>query len=58
MAVADVDLVGPLPAEIQNYTHFAAGVVNGSHEAEAARQFVRFISLPEARAVMKSKGFE
>lgn len=54
----DVDLVGPLPAEIQNYTHFAAGVVAVSKRPEAARQFVAFISSPAAKAVFRSKGFE
>src|SRR3954468_8439474 len=53
-----VELVGPLPADIQNYTFFAAGVVAGSRRPEAARRFVAFVSSPEARAVLKEKGFD
>jgi molybdate transport system substrate-binding protein len=53
-----VDLVGPLPAPIQHYTQFSAGVVANSSKQDAARALLRFISSPDARAVMKAKGFE
>lgn len=58
LVVPDVDLVGPLPQEIQNYTHFAAAVLTAGKNPEAARQFVAFISSPEAKRVFRSKGFE
>lgn len=58
LAVPDVDLVGPLPKEIQNYTHFAAAVVAATKQAQVAQQFVDFISSPAALSVMKAKGFE
>jgi molybdate transport system substrate-binding protein len=53
-----VDLVAPLPAPIQHYTQFSAGVVANSSKQDAARALLRFISSPDARAVMKAKGFE
>jgi len=58
LAVPEVESLGPLPPEIQNYTHFAAAVVFITKQPEAARQFVAFISSPTARSVMRAKGFE
>lgn len=54
----NVDLVGPLPAEIQGYTHFAAVVVAGSKNGEAAADLIRFVAAPAAKAAMRAKGFE
>jgi len=53
-----VDLVGPLPAEIQNYTLFAAGLIASSKEQQAGKVFIQFVSSPAAQAVWKAKGFE
>jgi molybdate transport system substrate-binding protein len=53
-----VDLVGPLPAPIQNYTLFAGGTVATSKQQEAAKALIRFISSPAAQATWKAKGFD
>jgi molybdate transport system substrate-binding protein len=53
-----VDLVGPLPAELQNVTVFAAGTVATSKAPQAANAFVKFIASPAAAVVLKAKGFE
>ena len=58
VAVPEVDLVGPLPAAIQNYTQFTVAVVASSREAEAAKQFIRFITSATAQALMRARGFE
>lgn len=58
LAAPGVDLVGPLPAPIQHYTVFSAGLVAGSNASDAGQAFLQFISSPAARAVMKEKGFE
>jgi molybdate transport system substrate-binding protein len=58
VAAPGVDLVGPLPTPIQNYTLFTAGVVATSKDREAAHALIQFISSPAAQAVMKSRGFE
>lgn len=58
LAVPDVDLVGPLPAAIQNYTLFTAAVVATSKHVGTAKEFIAFITSPAAAAVMRSKGFE
>jgi molybdate transport system substrate-binding protein len=58
LAAAGVDLVGPLPAEIQNYSVFAAGIVASSKQVNAAKALLAFLTSPAAAAVMKAKGFE
>lgn len=58
LAVPGVDLVGPLPPEIQKVTVFAAGICSASREAEAARALVRFLTTVSAAAAMKAKGLE
>jgi molybdate transport system substrate-binding protein len=46
IAAPGVDLVGSLPAPIQNYTLFAGGIVATSKEQNAAKALIRFISSP------------
>jgi molybdate transport system substrate-binding protein len=58
MAVPGVEVLGPLPPELQNYTVFATGVSSGSKDAAAATALIRFLSSPAARAMFKSKGQE
>ena len=53
-----IDLVGPLPAPIQNYTVFTAAVVAAGRNHDTARRFIDFIASPEAATVFKAKGFE
>ena len=53
-----VELAGPLPSAIQNYTQFVPGIVTGSSQTDAARALVTFLSSPAAQTVLKSKGFE
>jgi molybdate transport system substrate-binding protein len=55
--VAGVELVAALPADIQNFTEYAAAVVVGSKEG-ASVELVKYLSSPSARAAMKAKGFE
>src|SRR5438552_331579 len=58
LAQATVELAGPLPPAIQNYTQFAPGIVIDSSQADAARALVTFLSSPAAKTVLKAKGFE
>jgi molybdate transport system substrate-binding protein len=53
-----VDLVGPLPPEIQNTTVMAAGITTTSKAPDAAKALVSFISSPSAAAVLKASGFQ
>jgi molybdate transport system substrate-binding protein len=58
LAQPAVELVGPLPSAIQNYTQFAPGIVAGSRQIDATRALVAFLTSPAAQAVLKAKGFE
>jgi len=53
-----VELVGPLPPEIQFYTVFTAGVAAGSKAPGAARDLIRFLTGPTAIPVIRSQGME
>jgi molybdate transport system substrate-binding protein len=53
-----VDYVGPLPAEVQNYTTFSSGILSIAKEAEAARALVRYITSAQAGAVYRKRGME
>ncbi|HUI95871.1 MAG TPA: substrate-binding domain-containing protein [Xanthobacteraceae bacterium] len=58
MAVAGVDVVGPLPAELNNVTVFAAGIGAGSQNADAAKSVIELLHTPDARAVFKARGLD
>jgi len=58
LTTAGVELVGPLPPEIQFYVDFVAGVSANSKEPDAARALIKFITSPTALPVIKSQGME
>ena len=58
LPVKGATLVGPLPAEIQNYTVCAAGVGAAAKDGAAARAVVKFLSSPDALPIIKAKGME
>jgi molybdate transport system substrate-binding protein len=53
-----VELAGPLPADIQNYTTFSAGISATAKNADAAAALIKFLTTPDAKAVIKAKGME
>jgi len=53
-----VELVGPLPPEIQFYTTFTAGVSANSKNPDAARELIKFLTGPTALPVIKAQGME
>ena len=58
LPVKGIVLVGPLPAEIQNYTVYAAGLGANAKEADAAKALLKALSGPAAAEVLKTKGME
>jgi molybdate transport system substrate-binding protein len=58
LPVKGVRLVGPLPAEIQNYTTYAAAVGKDARQPEAAAAMLRLLAGPAAEAVLKVRGME
>jgi len=53
-----VTLIGPLPAEIQNYTVYAAGISPATKDAEAAKALIGLLAGPSAANVLREKGLE
>ncbi len=53
-----VDLVGPLPKEIQSYVTFTAGVSASAKRPDAARQLIAFLTGPTAVPVIRTQGME
>jgi molybdate transport system substrate-binding protein len=58
LPIAGAELAGPLPAELQTYVVFTAGIGAGTKEATAAKAFIEFIQAPDAAPVLKAKGME
>jgi molybdate transport system substrate-binding protein len=53
-----VDLVGPLPPDIQFYTSFEGAVSSQSRAPDAARALIKFLTSPVAIPVIKAQGME
>lgn len=58
LAVPGAALVGPIPAQIQNYTVYAGGIGTAARDADAAKAFLALLGSAEARAVLQGKGME
>jgi molybdate transport system substrate-binding protein len=58
MAVSGIDIVGPLPRELQSVTPFVAGISTNSSHPEAAKALIAFLTTPEAKHTIKAKGLE
>jgi molybdate transport system substrate-binding protein len=58
ISVAGIDLVGPLPGDLQNTIVFAAAVMGSAKDAQAAKALVNFLRTSEAVAVIQAKGME
>ena len=58
MAVPGVELVGPLPAEVQHYVVFTAGVGADVKDSSSAKELITFLTAPSAVPVLKPKGLE
>ena len=58
LAVPGATLVGPLPAEIQNYTVYAGAVGTAAREPAAAQDLLNLLASAQAQAVLKDKGMQ
>jgi molybdate transport system substrate-binding protein len=56
--VPGAEYVGPLPADLQMYTVFSAGLFTGTRETDAARALIRFLTTPAAAEAYKAGGME
>jgi molybdate transport system substrate-binding protein len=58
MQADGIDIVGPLPDELQSVTVFSAGVFKGSAAAALAGSYVAHLASPQFAAVIRLKGME
>lgn len=57
-SVPGIEIIGPLPGDLQESTVFSAAIVGGAKELEASKALITFLRSPEAAAVIKAKGME
>jgi len=53
-----LQLVGPLPAEVQNYTSYSAAVGSGSPNGTLAQNLVRYLGSASGKALFTAAGIE
>jgi molybdate transport system substrate-binding protein len=58
LMVPGVEVIGPLPGDLQDTIVFSAAVIAGTNDAEAGKALINFLRTPEAAAVIKTKGME
>jgi molybdate transport system substrate-binding protein len=58
LPVRGIDVVGPLPADVQRVTIFAAGVAARSKHPDAARAYISFLASTTAAAAVARTGLE
>jgi len=58
MQADGIDIVGPLPDELQSITVFSGGVFKSSAAADLAEAYVRHLASPAFAAVIRLKGME
>jgi molybdate transport system substrate-binding protein len=58
MAVTGIDVVGPLPAELQSVTVFTAAIPISASHPEAGRDVIDLLTTPAAKSVIKAKGLD
>ena len=56
LTASGLDVVGPVPAEINAEVFYIAAVAAGAQQADAAKAFIAFLQTPAAKAVIKAKG--
>ena len=58
LPIPGIDIVGPLPPELQRTIAFAAGIVHGAAAPEAAQALIAFLASPDAAAAIRRSGME
>jgi molybdate transport system substrate-binding protein len=56
--VAGIDIIGPLPGDLQRITVFSAGIASVSKEPEAGKALIKFLASPQARGELVKSGME
>jgi len=58
MSNPEVEVIGMLPAELQQTTTYSAGATTSARDADAARALIRALTAPSAAAIYKAKGLD
>jgi molybdate transport system substrate-binding protein len=58
MQVKGIDLIGPLPPQLQKLTVFSAGIFTAAKDPAGAVALLAVLSTPETAAIIKAKGLE
>jgi molybdate transport system substrate-binding protein len=58
LPTAGIDIIGPLPADIQIVTTFSGGVHAAAQDADAARAWLDFLTAPQSAAVLRRHGMD
>jgi molybdate transport system substrate-binding protein len=56
--VSGIDIVGPLPDDLQKITVFSAGIATVSKEPDAGKALIKFLASPAARDAIIKSGME
>ena len=56
MSNPQVEVIGMLPAELQQMTTYSAGTTTSARQMEAAQTFIRHLAAPAAMTIYKTKG--
>ena len=56
--VSGIDIVGPLPPDLQKITVFSAGIATVSKEPDAGKALIKFLASPAASAAIVKSGME
>lgn len=58
LPIPGIDIIGPLPADLQVITTFSGGVPAGAKHADAARAWMAFLTSAQAAPVLRKHGME
>ncbi|SDA41741.1 MULTISPECIES: substrate-binding domain-containing protein [unclassified Janthinobacterium] len=58
MPVEGIDIVGLLPAQVQQLTEFSAALVRDTRQPDAARALLRFLAAPASAAAIAATGLQ
>jgi molybdate transport system substrate-binding protein len=58
ISVPGIEIVGPLPGDLQSTIVFSGAIMAGTKEAEIGKALINFLRTPDAAAAIKAKGME
>jgi len=58
LPVKGIELVGPVPKELQSYVSFRGGIIANTKNVEASRAVVKFFTSSKATPAYKARGLE